>query len=277
MRMIWDLSTADEKTVPLYVADFLNGRRRKHVIVHVLTLSGLASASSVQDSTFEAFREALRGLVDQWIESGRQSREWEGEEPLKRHLMWVSDAHPRPIRETLHQFWQRNPLHLTPDPRDGVLVARLDIRANATPSTDSIHIAKELGIAWFQRLIESVAPQRLSHCEECHRYFVRKRTPKTNTPIFRGVRCPDCASKGGVRRSLDSRKARKGEMVEFAAKVFDEWKGGNRNPDQNAWLAEQVSKRFKIRLKGVRLTRRWVTQNLKAIRTQVKRRNDAKG
>jgi hypothetical protein len=274
LKIVWDLSSADEETTPLYVADLLNGKRQKLVIVHVLTLGGLRRDRAIQESTFAEFRDSLGELVNQWIESGKLNRDARGEEPLNRNVTWHSPQYPTPLRDILRRFWERNSLIVMQDAEDGRPTARLDLRHGPKKLAASAFIAREFGIAWFQRLLDSVSPQRLSLCDYCRDYFVRTRTPKKDTPIKRGIYCANCKNMGGAKRRGDGRKALKSDMLEAAAKVWSEWKPSHENPDQRTWLAAQLSRQFKRRLKAP-LTRRWVSRNLDAIQTEVKRRKDA--
>jgi hypothetical protein len=153
LKIVWDLSSADEETTPLYVADLLNGKRQKLVIVHVLTLGGLRMDRAIQESTLAEFRDTLRELVDQWIESGRPNRGSSGDEPLKRNARWTSIQYPTPLRNILKTFSDSMPLIMMPDADSGAPTGRIDLRYGPKKLTPPPLIAREFAIAWFYKLL----------------------------------------------------------------------------------------------------------------------------
>jgi hypothetical protein len=120
------------------------------------------------------------------------------------------------------------------------------------------------------------SPQRLSRCDECETYFVRKRTPKKDIPIKGEIHCQNCKNKGGGKRSNRSRDLLRAAMAATAVDASNEWKPSHKNPDQRLWVIDQVNKQFKQRLKDP-ITRRWLKEKktLKAIQTEIERRNNA--
>jgi hypothetical protein len=274
--IVWDLSSADEKTTPMYVADLANGKRKKLVVVQVLGLGGLRMEQAIQDSTFSEFRNTLRGLLNQWIASGRPNRELNGDEPLKRNVRWSSIQYPTPLRDTLKRFSDDGLLTIMPDADTGAPTWRMALRHGPKKLRAPALIAKEFAIAWFYRLLGSVSPQRLSLCDECGKYFVHIRTPKKDIPIKGEICCPNCKGKGGAKRSIRSREALRDDMAKAAVDALNEWRPSHRNPDRRLWVVNQLNKQFGHR-RNAHITRRWLSEKrtLKAIQAEIGRRNNA--
>jgi hypothetical protein len=273
MKIVWDLSGADEKTVPDYVADFLNGKRKRWVVNHVYGLR--RPSSEDQDAMFATFRKALRDLINPWIDSGRTVyEEKQSETPSERKRTFA-------INETLRSFWDRNPLRVEVDIDGGPMVARVDPRRPVVMTQqDALGRAADYGVAWFARLLlESESPERLFRCDGdgCGTYFTRIPTPKKGVPIKRGVFCEGCKNKGGARRTGAHREGQKGQMLKVAAEWWPQWTPTTRrNRSRADWIVGKMNEH--CRAKGMKLiTKKWVTQNQAAIEEQISRREHAKG
>jgi hypothetical protein len=236
MELKWDLSGADEKTAPEYVADFLNGKRMRGVIRHVY--GPFVPTSEEQGATFAEFRQSLKGLVDQWIDSGRVDYQTCGESPHDRKLSWT-------VKETLRFM-------------------RLQ---------DGLSRAADYGITWFARLLESKSPERLFRCDgdKCGIYFVRVNAPRKGVAIKHGVFCQKCTNKGGARRTFDARDNLQKRMIGAAADWWPEWKPTRRNGKRSVWVVEKVNEQCGTNKKG-----KWVTQHQSEIEEEVLRREHAK-
>jgi hypothetical protein len=264
MELKWDLSGADEKTAPEYVADFLNGKRMRGVIRHVY--GPFVPTSEEQGATFAEFRQSLKGLVDQWIDSGRVDYQTCGESPHDRKLSWT-------VKETLRLFWERNSLRAEYG-RDGRLTVRVDPRRGGFMRLqDGLSRAADYGITWFARLLESKSPERLFRCDgdKCGIYFVRVNAPRKGVAIKHGVFCQKCTNKGGARRTFDARDNLQKRMIGAAADWWPEWKPTRRNGKRSVWVVEKVNEQCGTNKKG-----KWVTQHQSEIEEEVLRREHAK-
>jgi hypothetical protein len=218
------------------------------------------------------FDNTLRSLVDQWIQSGRDSGV---DEPYKRDICWYSPRYPEPIFRTLTVFWERNPPTVIVG-RDGRSAVK-----RKPPSLNPRYLSREAhktAIHCFQQLLDSPARYLLSRCDGCGTYFVRRRAPRKDMPIKRGTFCKNCKGLGGARRTVATREQRKKEVIGWAADYWPKWAQTRLHARQSEWIAQQVNRELaKHRWIHDPVTGKWVTQNKKSIEAEVERRNHAEG
>ena len=230
--------------------------------------SARAREGSERAAALLEFDNTLRSLTDQWIDSGKDRQDAIVDEPHRRTILWCSTRFPEPIFETLRMFWERNRPRVIVG-SDGRSTLRPEPKAFLNPEDLSLE-ARERAIYCFQRLLDSPIRERLCRCDGCRAYFVRARTPKRNTPMFRGVFCPNCKGKGSVQRMNSTRENRKKQLVELAAELWTKWKPIAQYGDRSKWVAERMNK--KQRTLGTFITGKWVTQHQEEIKAEAERR-----
>jgi hypothetical protein len=254
--------------VPAHVAALLNLRIRDFY-------SGIRPLQGEErDAAVAEFKHTLRGLVDQWIDSGRTNKTVTGDDPLKRSIIWRSPLHPTALFETLAKFWAAQSARMTVE-LNGSLVAHIGPPESAR-AEDALRWARERAIFEFARLLDSPSPQRLSLCSACGRYFVRQRTPRK--PIYHGTFCgrAKCKNGGSANRVRESRRQQAQDKICWAADALVNWQTGNRHGDKKDWIREKVNERLKVA--GVdQIEINWVTWHLKETEAEVERRKRAKG
>jgi hypothetical protein len=276
MKVMWDASHANEQTVPQYVADFLNGKR-KRVVDHLIgavgavmsTVRGEAAAPQVvvnvwsesqREEAFETFQRTLRELVDEWINSGRE--EAVGECPWDRKLSLGA-------REKVRRLWDNNRVRFMVN-EDGTLQLRPDI----TRAFVGLPLrAQDYATLWFSRLLDSESSRRLFRCEHCKAYFARNNAPRKGTAIKRGTFCGSCRNRGGLRRNIDRREYIQAERVDAAATWLPKYTKTKGDGPLKGWLARKVNEVMKA--KGIRadpITSLWVARNWRKIEALSKKR-----
>jgi hypothetical protein len=137
--------------------------------------------------------------------------------------------------------------------------------------------AHEKAVFLLMNLVNCPSParERLSRCDSCGEYFIRRRAPKRETPIYHGSFCANCKGKGGVRRTDMTRKSRTKKKVELAADVWPKWKQDRRQGERTEWVAQEVNRR--LRASRDPIAKNWVTRHQTEIEAEVERRNHAKG
>ena len=139
----------------------------------------------------------------------------------------------------------------------------------------------KVAMYWFARLLDSPFSRLLARCDDCGKYFAYERAPRTD--INGGTHCTNCKAHGSAKRMKSTRDKRMGEMVDFAAEFYGQFKSNSRQP-LNKWIAQQVNRRTEsITVKAGRkkqshypaITGRWVTEHLNQIEAEVERRKNA--
>jgi hypothetical protein len=232
-----------------------------------------------------AFKESLRVLVNAWIESGRT----EGiEQPWERVV-------PPELRDCLKDYVWRNPpllqftaegpaLSIYPHTWDShkelplLLLKSVTADLQDTPLTLKIMaFVADAAIAVFLQMLDSPGRTRLFRCDECRTYFLRQRMPKKDTPIERGSYCENCKREGKdrIRRTEDSRGKRTGQMIEWAADAWLQWKRDRRHGERAEWVAREVNAKLGKTRDPIKTN--WVTRHKAEIEAEVERRDHAKG
>jgi hypothetical protein len=266
MEVLDGFSKKGRSEIPIYITAFLSGHALKAIV-------GTALYPHWQDdrtsrAATEEFVAVLRGLIDQWIDSGKSEQDQSVDEPWKRNVQWTSSAHPRSLAEILLEFRQINPPQLWLG-GDGRYL--LSTRPMFPTPAGPLEIARVHATQWFVNLLNCSTRERLSRCDGCGAYFVRERMPKKDKPIKLGTFCKGCENKGGAKRTEDSRARRKKKLLKWAADAWVKWT--HRRGKRSEWVAEQVNE--KLLPLGESIRGNWVTRNQTDIETEVERRNHA--
>ncbi len=219
------------------------------------------------------FLKSFRALVNQWIASGKDADQIES--PLKRNVSSVPSGYAESLFDVMLGWLNRN----LPKPalmRSGK-IAILDQPPspwvtddrNLLKYLDPEEYARECAIFQFKELLELPGAHRLACCNnpKCRRYYLRIRLRKKE--IKRGAYCGKCVGVGASERTRMSRDARKQRLVELAANVWPtDWKPTRKYTSKPEWVVAAM-KKIKPSLL---ITRKWVSQNRKAVEIEVERR-----
>ncbi len=262
----------NKEDCPGYIAALLN---RKRLRGGLEWWAGVTDESQEERAAMESeFLSTLRGLVDQWIDSGKQDGV---ENAWERSVHWHSDAHPMPLVKALRTYEIRNPVKVLFGPDSRLEIGMLPTSAVHPEVWGLVYPlakAREKAIFLLRNLVNCPSPvrERLSRCDACGEYFVRVRAPrKEGIPIKHGVFCANCKGKGGARRTVESRKLRTEKKIEWAADAWVKWKPDHRHGKRSEWIARQVTAR------GEAIKVNWITHHQTEIEAEVERRNHATG
>jgi hypothetical protein len=224
-----------------------------------------------REAAIAKFKTILRGLVDQWIDSGRVNEAVTGDEPKERNIIWRSPLYPKPLFETLVKFWAAHSARVVE--LNGSLVLQVGPSESAG-TEDALSMAGEYATFEFARLLDSPSPQRLSRCDGCGQYFVRQRVPQKR--ICHGTFCPrtKCRSMGGAKRVVDSRKQLAQDKIQWAVDAVEKWKPTRRFGEKPDWVVQQVNAKLP---RGESVKVNWYSWHRKDIEAEVNRRKHAKG
>jgi hypothetical protein len=233
-----------------------------------------------------AFTQALRSLVNAWIDSAKKDKE---EQPWKRTFspLFLQDYINRnpPVLEIAedgprlvlfpHVWDKRKGFPLFADVAVESILSDLDPRdfPSAQFVREIIPFAFDAATAMFLQLLDSPESTKLFRCDGCGAYFIRTRAPKKDMPIYHGSWCANCKARGSAKRTDESRETRTKQKVEWAADIWPLWKPDRRHGNRAEWVAHQVNKQLKAS-KG-RVARNWVTLHQDDIEAELKRRKHA--
>jgi hypothetical protein len=269
MKVQWmDGVSGTEKAVPVWIARLLN-EPIKEFSCGLRPLHGNERSAAIAE-----FKNVLRSLVDQWIDSGRVNQAVTGDNPSERSIVWHSTLYPTAIFETLVKFWERNFPRVIVD-LNGSWTLAVEPKPKSLQTQDALHAAREYAIFEFARLLDSPSPERLFRCDSCGVYFVRARAPRKDTPIYHGTFCAKCKHRGGVKRVEDSRKQHTAEKISWAADAWAKWTPSHRHGKRSEWVAKQVKAKLPASQNPIKAN--WVTRHQTEIEMEVERRNNAKG
>ena len=264
MRVRWmDGVSDDGKAVPAWVARLLN-EPITEFSCGLRLLRGSERAAAVAE-----FKNVLRGLVNQWIDSAKANQAVAGDTPSERSIVWHSDLYRAPIFEVLAKFWKRSSPRVVVE-LNGRWTLEVGPKSGYADLQDSVHMARQYAIFEFARLLDSTSPERLFRCDACGTYFVRKRAPRKETPIYHGTFCGECKNRGGVRRVEDGRKLRTAEKINWAADACATWQPGKRSGERADWIVRKVNAKLPA---GESIKINWVTRHRTEIEAAAKRRN----
>lgn len=285
MEILDGTSRRGTRNYPEYVAPILNAEFHKDALGMLagipVPMRGFSSApQETREQVVVEFLRTLRGLVDQWIASGKQA---EGEEePWGRNIEASTPAHPRPITDVLVEYREKNPPRVLIGGDGRFDIAMEPLRISAWPSPppkleDTLERARDFAIFIFVQLLDSPSRERLFRCDRCGKYFVHGRAPRRY--IKQGTYClrKTCKRSAAKKRMESTRNKRTDEMVTFSSEVWPRWK-----PDfgpRSKWVADRVISRtrdiaVKLGKKSEnpypRITGRWVTTHQAEIEKKVK-------
>ena len=281
-------SKRGKREYPEYLVITLNEQWRKRTLGFLTgipePMPGCPTApEEVRDAAREEFLSTLRGLVNQWIESGRLQLKQFGEQPWSRNVQWCSDDFPKPIAEILLEFRDRNPPRVLLNGDGRFAIAPMGPLRHSSwgtmlsQSIDPEQYARDIAISEFTLLLETSCPQRLFRCDGCGKYFVLARKPRKIIALGTYCSKSNCRKRASAKRMKSTSDKRRSPLVGFAADVWGTWK-----PTYGArskWVAEKVNqKTSKIATKAGKhserksydkpITGRWVTENQSAIEAE---------
>ena len=263
------------------IASLLNGGHHWGRLAHPLAAQHYAPEMRQQAN--KAFTKSLCALVDQWIDSGKGSN---GEVPSKRDVNAIPPGYDESLYDVLLAWLRRNmpKTALLGTGKVGVIdqppsMLALDAegRARYLSLSELKVYARECAIYHFKELLASPSALCLSRCgnPRCAApYYVRARVRKKE--IKRGAYCRNCTGVGSAERVRLGRQVQKQMLIELAADVWGGFRPTDRHPRKVDWVADEIKKRNRA-LDIVPITGKWVSQNQKAIETEMERRKHAKG
>ena len=259
-----------QKRVPVFrhsaliVAEILNGG--EHWFENLYTEEW---GEDVARGADDLLRRALRKLVDQWIDSGRDHRNRQCQTMSARDASKIPPGYNQSLFDILAASWLRI------CPRVCLLHDGTRTVVSNPPQPDPKNIESsthELATYWVMELLQTPGAHSLACCENpgCQRYFEYERTPKR--VIKRGTYCPDCKGKASALRVRESREKRRALRVRLAAELWQKWKprsGSNRS----RWIAGQMNPKLTA-VAQIGRNGKWVTQNRDAILAEIERRTN---
>ena len=236
-----------------------------HVVSRAELIAAFAHGSDFgdfEDDHGAVFRETLRCLVSTWIETGRDSNGTD--DPWNR----------KAPSELIEEFWFRNSPYVH-HAEDGHIRIRFGPRHDPV---DPSEWARNLAESYFVRLLDSPRRECLSSCMKCAKYFVRIRHPKRGIPTRNGSFCRWHQDYRKVRSVKDSRKMRKLRLIELAARIAVRYVEKSRREGPSEWIARNMNGEIQRHPKLYRpadpVSRKWVTQNARAITEELQRSGD---
>jgi hypothetical protein len=252
--------------VPAFVAHLVNNRSGIPLVLAPTDIETRYGADGMLHADGE-FARCLRALVDQWIDSGVNADGYE--ETLNRNLNGTFLNSDVPLFNVLREWVGRN--------AKPALSTSGKITLFEPPVFTGLEPApfgREHAIHWFMALLDCADAYRLARCNnpECRAYYVRLRVRKKK--IKRGAFCGRCAGVASTVRTKASRQTQKSRLIVLAADVWPAtWKPTRGYTHQSDWVVAQMKK--KMTNAPLTITRKWISQNRKAIDTEVERRKNA--
>ena len=214
----------------------------------------------------------LRALVNQWIDSGKDSHGIE--EPSKRNVITVLPDAGERLTDVLQEWIDRH------KPSARIMgtgeVAVFDPPIPSLRGVEPALFAREYAVFWLYKILNSPVAARIARCSNrtCGAYYLRRRV--RNSAIKRGTYCVRCSGVGSTVRTNASRERRKQTLINLAADVWPaDWKPTVGYSKLSDWVAARMKK--KKMSPPVEITGRWVTEKRKEIEMEVERRKHAKG
>ena len=256
-----------DRWLPDWVVGFLNGEKHWGLLDHPNV--GKHYSPETRQQADELFAKSLHALANQWIDSGKDS---EGiEEPLKRDVSRILPGDTQPLFDVLSDWLGRN----MPKPalmRTGKVAILVD--PPNLGALDPRFYARECAVYWFKELLDTPGAYRVARCKNpaCQIYYLRGRLQKS--AIKRGTYCRHCGGAASTERTRSSRESCKRRLIDLAADFWPGWKPTGQNLKQSNWVAAKMKRKLGT---NIQITGKWVTQNRKAIETEVKLREQARG
>jgi hypothetical protein len=195
----------------------------------------------------------LRGLVNQWIESGKRDGI---ENPYQRRV-------PDGVLTTFNAVFSTE---LRID--NGGHLRTFYNKRNEENNAEAF--ARSFATLRFIQLLDHPDRERLSRCDGCRSYFLHQRQPKKGIVIKHGTFCRACKGKGRAKSTKEKRGDRKKQLVQLAARLWVEYADAKHRSGRSEWVVEQMTEQMRrSRRKGQAvpspITKKWVTQNRKPI------------
>jgi len=210
----------------------------------------------------ETFVSHMRGLADEWINTGRDAS-GEGEEPGKRMLTtglkrimseWAAGNRPDIRFDESGELVVSMPVRKVNFTGDGVPIGPLDA-------------AKQEAVRWFAGFLDSPYAYRLCKCRSCNEYYYTERRAKGW--IEYGTYCPRHRHLASAMRSYEARQAPAQERrLDVAAQYWGKWPKSMSTDEckQLQWIAKKVNEN--VSLKWTPIRRNWVTLHGAEIETR---------
>lgn len=237
----------------------------------------------IRDAAIDEFLSTLRGLVNQWIDSGRLRVEANGEHPLDRSITTPVPGYAETLEIRLQRFFAMYPPHIVSGPTSAseffasfapIYFSSWESLPNKS-SDDLLERARDYAMFQFVRLLDSPGRYRIFRCDKCGQYFAKQRTPKREG-IQRGTFCPKHKAQGARLRMEELRKRKREILFDTAAKAWAGWLREHRlgtegSPPQLKAVAARVNKKHETSFR-----RNWVSTNLKEILARVEAQGNGK-
>ena len=252
-------SESKKSFVPELVAAILNGKLTPSQIAGLIDPRKLNGGSNERIAA--EFLQALRQLVDDWIDSGKR----EGfDSPIQREV---------PMK-VLTDYTNRNP-PLTLIGGDGRIGFSLE--PSTLTSIDGRDAALDRATWEFVKLMDSPFRNRLSRCDECGVYFARRRLPKQDEPNKFGSFCEKHRGKGRAKSTKTARENHREEMLDAAAAVLLEFERIAPGAEWRQWGVQKLNKRMaRVRLNNPNafpaISSNWLTRHEAEIEARARRR-----
>jgi hypothetical protein len=272
----------DEKRLPHVIAALLSGEKKEAILTRITGAVGAvldaqgkpaslvnAWSKEQRNDVHKAFQEALRTLVDRWIDSGKDKG---SESPWNRKLSFAD-------REKIRQFWDNNRVGVDVG-EDGSLQLRPEAERRFSAGDNRLRFmellrrAEEVAIFWFSVLLDGGAPQRLMRCDSCSAHFARENAPRRGQVIKRGPYCQKCNQNGINRRVAAHRENRRKDKIELAAFYCLKWEERKRRTPRPQWIAEEMQRSGRLPVNSPLPTQKWVgryTDEIEARAEEIRR------
>lgn len=283
MKLIYP-TMGEEREAPAFVAAILNcrvPRSFQSIVERAFAESGVEKIFArffPHSHEREEFCQALRKLVDEWIDSGKEKQD-DGQ--------IVDDPWRRKANEQALRVFVKS-CRVNASPRGFVLDGgrvqfRLDSPIPALMSDRRLAVGT-LAIWWYVMLLDSPRRESLCRCDECGQYFLRLRMPKREAPTKRGIFCPEHKDKRKARSVNNTRQIRGQMLVELAAGFWLEWERKKPRDQLAGWIAKLMrTKLMRLQEKKrfawvpIAISPKWVTRNKEKIEAEAERRKHGKG
>jgi len=192
--------------------------------------------------------EVLQQLIDRWIASGRERAE-DG-------TLWQQPT----LFQVLTEYLSDNPAKVILG-MDGRLEMELP-QPKLYPKREAVRQAQEEAAFTVVRFLNSPTKYKISRCDHCKDYFMKKRVPRSGTVNKRGAFCsnPKCRTRGSVNRTNASRDVRMDKLVSTAAMFWPHFKATKLRPNRSKWVADKVNQALRLK-EEKRKTGNWVTRH----------------
>ncbi|HZY60887.1 MAG TPA: hypothetical protein VFE38_00065 [Edaphobacter sp.] len=215
-----------------------------------------------KEKAYTIFRESLRALIDEWIDTGREGTPGEVIEcPWDRKLTFEAKKKVFEVRGAVKvNVLDDGSIELCVDERPPIYFPLLQR-------------AERYATSWFSRLLDNEARYKLFRCDNCMRYFVRNSAPRKGQYIKRGAFCEQCKNIGGAKRNEVRRRGIQGMRIDAAVEWWTKYPK-TREPFEQ-WVIEKINRALKKKGINEPVKRNWLTRNRAQIEAEMERRKHA--